>query len=503
MRRLPVLVVLVALTFVPWDTSAGVGTTDSVPTLNNFQLVGHNPLNMRGMNAAPAIFDHYIYVGNRTDGSANHINPGILVVDIANPANPTVVGEIGPPNAGNRSETTRELRVWPQAQLLMSMNFGCSAIIHACVSTSDVSSMVTPTIRFFDLSQTPQQPPLISTYLPTRTPHEMFLWLDPARPGRALLFQSTPTSSTTQPNLIVTDISRAREGVFTEIVRWRGNDLFPAADRNTFDVRLHSMGVSADGNRTYLAYLGGGFLILDTSDVANNLANPEIRLATPIENRLSWGNPGAHSAVKVPGKSLVLMTDEVYGDLLDPITGDNHGCPWGWVRIINTAVESRPVIISEYKLPQNEAAYCQTPDGMDPSNTFATSYSSHNPTVLRQVAFVTWHSGGFQAINLANPSAPTQAGVFSPDPLPFVVTEDPALSEGRNKVVMWSYPIIKDGLIYLIDLRNGLYILRYTGPAAEFVDRITFLEGNSNLGDAARLERTSRPRTPSIGGPGG
>jgi hypothetical protein len=35
------------------------------------------------------------------------------------------------------------------------------------------------------------------------------------------------------------------------------------------------------------------------------------------------------------------------------------------------------------------------------------------------------------------------------------------------------------------------------------VDRITFLEGNSNLGDAARLERTSRPRTPSIGGPGG
>jgi hypothetical protein len=503
MRRLPVLVVLVALTFVPLETSAGVRTAGTVPTLNNFQLVGHDPLNNRGMNAAPAIFDHFVYVGNRTDGSAHHTNPGILVVDVANPADPNIVGEIGPPAAGNRSETTRELRVWPQAQLLMSMNFGCSAIIHACVSTSDVSSMVTPTIRFFDLSQTPQQPPLISTYTPTRTPHEMFLWLDPARPGRALLFMSTPTTSTTQPNMIITDISRAREGVFTEIVRWAGNAFFSAEDRANFDVRLHSMGVSADGKRTYLAYLGGGFLILDTSDVAAALPNPQIRLATPIENKLSWGNPGAHSAVKVPGRTLVLMTDEVYGDMLDPITGDNHGCPWGWVRIINTAVESRPVIISEYRLPQNQPAYCQTVDGMDPSNTFATSYSSHNPTVLRQVAFVTWHSGGFQAINLANPSAPTQAGVFSPDPLPFVVTEDPALSEGRNKVVMWSYPIIKDGLIYLIDLRNGLYIVRYTGPSAAFVDRIKFLEGNSNLGDAARLELTSRPRTPSIGGPGG
>jgi hypothetical protein len=499
MRRLPVLVVLVALTFVPLETSADVQTAESAATLVNFQLVGHDPLNNRGMNAAPAMFENYIYVGNRTDGSPNHTNPGILVVDVANPADPNIVGEIGRPNAGNQSETTRELRVWPQQKLLMSMNFGCSALIHACVSTSDVSSTVTPTIRFFDLSQTPQQPPLISTYTPTRLPHEMFLWLDPARPGRALLFISTPTTSNTQPNMIITDISRAREGVFTEIVRWRGRDLFPADARNNFDVRLHSMATNADGTRTYLAFLGGGFLILDTSDVANNLENPQIRLATPIENRLSWGNPGAHSAVKVPGREVALVTDEVYGDLLDPVTGDNHGCPWGWVRIINMVVESRPAIISEFKLPQNQQAYCQTVDGMDPSNTFATSYSSHNPTVLRQVAFVTWHSGGFQAINLANPSAPTQAGVFSPDPLPFVVTEDPALSEGRNKVVMWSYPIIKDGLIYLIDLRNGLYIVRYTGPGAAFVDQIDFLEGNSNLGDAARLERTSRPRRPSSG----
>jgi hypothetical protein len=259
------------------------------------------------------------------------------------------------------------------------------------------------------------------------------------------------------------------------------------------------MGVSADGKRTYLAFLGGGFFILDTSDLANALPTPEIRLATPIENKLSWGDPGAHSAIKVPGRNLVLMTDEVYGDYVDPITGANHGCPWGWVRLIDTTVESRPVIISEFKIAENQAAYCQTVDGMDPSNVTFTSYSSHNPTALRQVAFVTWHSGGFLAINLANPSAPTEAGRFIPDPLPVVVTEDQALSTGRNKVVMWSYPIIKDGLIYLIDLRNGLYILRYTGPGSAFVDQITFLEGNSNLGDAARLERTSRPRTPSIG----
>ena len=75
-----------------------------------------------------------------------------------------------------------------------------------------------------------------------------------------------------------------------------------------------------------------------------------------------------------------------------------------------------------------------------------------------------------------------------------VALEDPRLSSdtlaGRtdNKVVMWSYPVIQDGLIYTVDLRNGLYILKYNGPYQQEVDNITFLEGNSNQGDALCYE---------------
>lgn len=69
--------------------------------------------------------------------------------------------------------------------------------------------------------------------------------------------------------------------------------------------------------------------------------------------------------------------------------------------------------------------------------------------------------------------------------------EDPALSRGPNKVVMWSYPIIKDGLIYVVDVRNGLYVLRYTDPHTDEVAGLTFLEGNSNLGDAVRLDNSA------------
>jgi hypothetical protein len=42
---------------------------------------------------------------------------------------------------------------------------------------------------------------------------------------------------------------------------------------------------------------------------------------------------------------------------------------------------------------------------------------------------------------------------------------------------------VQDGLIYLVDLRNGLYILRYRGPCQEELDSVSFLEGNSNVGD--------------------
>lgn len=231
-------------------------------TSRNFEVVGHDPLFARGMNAAPAVYGDYVYVGNRTDGSEGHPRPGVLVVDAADPTSPRVVGEIGPPNAGNIGETTRELRVWPEQKLLMVLGFTCSTAIHEC---ADVR--VTQTMKFYDLTD-PAKPSLVSVYVPSRTPHEFYLWVDPNEDGRALLYMSTPTSDLELPNLIVTDISGAREGRFTELVQENANALFPEDVRETNDVALHSMSVNYSGTRLHLAYLGGGYLIADSSDLA-------------------------------------------------------------------------------------------------------------------------------------------------------------------------------------------------------------------------------------------
>lgn len=465
----------------PASTGRELRALTQLPTSGSLELVGKDPLLNRGMNAALAVAGDYAYVGSRTDGT--HLNAGILVVDVSQPERPQVVYEIGVPDAANPGESSREMRILPDQGLLMVLNHACSELLHRCASPSLTGrSYVVSSIRFFDISgENAARPKLVSTYLPSRNapqqPHEFFVWSDPARAGRTLIYQTTPSTDGGE-QMIVTDVSRARDGVFTEVARWRNRIGNPQRDN-----RLHSLTVSNDGRRAYLAYLGGGFLVADTSDLAEARPSPQIRLVTPVEDRVFWTDPGAHSAVKLYGRPYALTTDEVYGKLGGVLA--DHGCPWGWVRLIDVSDETRPEIASEYRLPVNEPETCAD---VPPDRENLSSFSAHNPTLTANLAFVTWHSAGLQVIDLTNPEEPRPAAQFVPEPLPVVQTEDPALSSGRDKVVMWSFPIIKDGLIYVVDLRNGLYVLRYRGPHQQEVADTAFLDGNSNSGDALRFE---------------
>ena len=434
---------------------------------SGFEVVGRNSLFNRGMNAAIAIHEDTAYVGSRTDGG--HPNAGVLILDIADHANPAVIGRIDVPEQAREGQTSRELRIWPEKDLLLVLNFHCSSYIHACADLGDKE--VTPTIQFFDIrGSKAAEPELIHTYRPAREPHEFYLWDDPRRAGRALLYMSTPDGP---DNVLVADISGVRQGKVREVfsgIRIKGE-------------ALHSLAVDPRGGRAFLAYLEKGFLVADTTDFVQNRSNPKMRLVTKPRNAADWKGPGAHSAVPIFGTSHALVTDEVYGEFGGLLAG--HGCPWGWTRTLDIADPQQPAVSAQYRVfPYNFRNQC---DDVGYQRDNFASFSAHNPTLTSNLAFITWHSAGLQAVDIADPTNPTQAGQFLPRPLPHVFTEDPALSSGRDKVAMWSYPIIKDGLIYVVDIRNGLYILRYNGDHAGEVGNIDFLEGNSNLGAARRL----------------
>ena len=445
----------------------------------------------RGMNSALAVHDRYVYVGSRTDGGHPGMpQGGLLVVDVSRPKRPDVVA--GPLDA-RPGESSRELRVWRSQDVLIVLNTNCGVgpALHHCTQPS-VSS-----IRFYDIAGRYARAPRLLNQFDVDT-HEFFLWEDPDNPERALIFAGNAGSrcgtSGGKPScpFSVWDISDVREGE-TPVTLFSGTHGFTRHPEAPAPVQtpaggLHSLTVSNDGSRAYFALLTGGFAVVDVSDFADGAEFPMPKPITVNEQRPTWPGPGAHSAVKLWDSDYAWVSDEVYGSA----TGAGHGCPWGWTRMIDVSDPQAPPVEAEYRLPENDPETCAT------WNPPRTSYSAHNPTLTPHLAFSTWHSGGLQAVSLDDPTRPYRVAEFLPEPLDEVMLEDPRLSSdpdtGRNeKVVMWSYPVIQDGLIYVVDLRNGLYVLKYRGPFDKEVRRTDFLDGNSNQGDALCFEPVGRP----------
>ncbi len=460
------------------------------PKRGRLQQVGHEPLMNRGMNAAIAVHGDYAYIGSRTDGGhAPQPQGGIVVVDISKPSKPRVAA--GPLDA-KPGESTRELRVWSSQDVLIDLNTNCGVgdQLHHCTIPS-ISN-----IRFYDISGANASAPKLLREFKVDT-HEFFLWEDPKNPDRALIFAGNATSTCATRGgapscpFSVWDISGVPGGG-EPVTLYSGTypyTRFPPAPAPAQKPTggLHSLTVSNDGTRTYYALLTGGFAIVDTTEFATGAAFPQPRPITVNESRPVWPGPGAHSAVKLWGRDWAWVSDEVYGTA----TGPGHGCPWGWTRMVDISNPAVPTVEAEYREPENDPATCED------WNPPRTSYSAHNPTLTPHIAFSTWHSGGFQAVSVADPRAPYQLAEFTPEPLDTVLLEDPRLSSdpdtGRNeKVVMWSYAVVQDGLIYVVDLRNGLYVLKYRGAYSKEVRRIGFLDGNSNQGDALCYEPVGR-----------
>jgi hypothetical protein len=230
---------------------------------------------------------------------------------------------------------------------------------------------------------------------------------------------------------------------------------------------LHSVSASDDGRTLYLSHQTDGLVLVDDSDVIDKVETPQLHMITPRANALLWPHAamGPHSAVVAPERPLLVVSEEVYPQPF------GTGCPWGHVHFADITDPTQPTQVGEYAIAEN-----QTCDNVVPN----TTYTAHNATVLHDLALVTWYAGGLQAIDISDPTTPFSLAEFRPTPLDHVAVEDPAL--GGSHVEMWSYPVIKDGLVYVVDVRNGLYVLSYHGLHGEQVGERQFLEGNSNVG---------------------
>ncbi|HUQ04421.1 MAG TPA: hypothetical protein VM261_18100 [Kofleriaceae bacterium] len=425
---------------------------DNLPQVNELEIVGHSDLGARGMFAAIAVAGDIAYVGSRND------KKGVLIVDLSDPKAPAVVGEIGPPDAALPRMSPRELRVVPDLNLLVVLNMVCGDEQHGCASTGVAEP---ENLRFFDISNR-RAPVALSTVTiagdgirTARSPHEFFLWRDGAR---VLVFIAAPPGP---PSVEVLDATDPRNVV--RAAQWEPTR--EGVVKLSDDYNIHSVGVSPDGNTMYVSHLKAGLLLADVSDLAN------VHLITPPPQALTWpplSSKGPHSAVPLVGREHILvLTEEVYPVPLGP------GCPWGYLRTADVSDPTRPVLLGEFKIPENDPSYCA-----NVAIDAKLAFTAHNVTATKNLAFVTWYAGGLHVVDVSDPALPVGIAELRPTPVPNVEYEDPTL--GAHPVSMWSYPVIQDKLIYVIDSRNGLYVLEYHGKFEDELAADVFNEGNSN-----------------------
>jgi hypothetical protein len=350
----------------------------------------------------------------------------VAIVDVSDPAAPTLAGELV---LGPGSQPV-ELRAVPDLGLLVILNF-----------SADLSVLT------FDVSDCAHPRPLGALAL-GGIPHEFYLWRDPANPERLLLYAAMWDHQ--QPDLHVVDL-----GDPAQPVRIGGWATAAAGLRGT----LHSLSVSADGRRAYLALWEGGFLLADTSDFAAGLAAPQLRLLSDKGAPAPLPGLNLHSAVPLADGRHVLLTQEVYG------------CPFGDLLVADVSEPARPRLAARLALPENEPACTGLPQP-------DAVYTAHNPLVVGELAFVTWYGGGLQVLDLHDPASPRRVGVY----VPSGAGAAHGSYVGTYAAQMWSYPILHQGLLYAADIQSGLHILRYSGPGAQALAIVAHAEGNVSQG---------------------
>jgi hypothetical protein len=435
-----VVALLIAVAVPPIATRAAQGAA--------IEEVGHNDLGARGVNASIAVADHCAYVGSRGGGA-------IVILDVSDPANPRNVAEL----AAHPQTSARELRIVQSSNVLvvLNMSLGPGGGLNR--------------LDFYRWAADCTHPILTGAYdFGSRLPHEFYLWQDPATPQRVLLFVAMFFSGGTNghADLEVVDGSDPTAPRF--LGRWDGPAALGPAPR------LHSISLSSDGRRAYLSAWNAGLLLADTSDYAGGHSNPQLRLLTSPAD--AYRNPpgNVHSAIAVPGRDLVLTTDERY-----PPPGP--GCPFGSGHLVDVADPAHPRAVGTLRVAENDPQRC--------ASVSRNTWSTHNATLTANLALISWYSAGFQVFDISAPDQPVELAEIRPTG---VTPRERDTALGFGATLMWSTPVIHNGLIFVVDQNQGMFIYRYHGPYQEEVQQLAFSEGNS---DQTRPVQPAAATTPA------
>ena len=400
----------------PQFDPGGAGT----PQSNDLSLVGS--LALPGFNGD--IWGHrgFAYVG--TWGIASNYPArcpatGVRIIDLANPANPTLVGAL----ATIPGTSQEDIYVAHVATPYFTGDLLATGI-QACNRASDVQRGV----DLWDVTD-PRAPQHLAFWASgpngsgAQGGHEIDLVI---RDERVYLGVAVPYTETFEGrgDFRLVDVTDPRNP--KQVSTWGATidgGLMPAAGQTFFG---HSVRFNAAGTLAIVSYWDAGAILLDLTDPAH----PTLAGRTPYPP----GAVASHSAWFTAGESLILTGDEYAGP---------QGGRWGGLRVWNIRDPAAPIQIGRFSTPDAAAG---RPGG-------AFQYTIHNPIVRGTTAYLSWYGDGVRVLDIADPTAPREIGSFVPpasaDPYGYFPTS----------AMVWG--VYSEGdLVLLSDINGGLYVLR-------------------------------------------
>jgi hypothetical protein len=334
--------------------------------------------------------------------TANLANPGTVVVDVSNPAQPKATAWLSD-NA--MLDPWESLKVNAARQLLgaaqrPSTGFAIYDISQDCAHPVQKSFINIPGA----FGHTGQWAPDGKTY-----------YITPLRVDQTLI--AVDTTDTANPKVIpcaAGSYGCGANGFFTA----------PSADYGT--ARWHDLDFSKDGNTAYLSMLAtgataaaNGLAILDVSDFQQRRPNPAFR---PI-GKVTWddGSVGAQQAlpIRIKGKPYILFADESGG----PASGCAQGkSAAGFPRLIDISDPTKPVTVAKLMLDIHDPANCMVAATTPVTNNAGTSgpfgFSCHYCNVDdvddAKIAACSCFAAGWRVFDISDVNYPREIAYFKP-----------------------------------------------------------------------------------------
>ncbi len=493
-----------------------------------------------------------MYVGHRNGPGATHAINIFKIQPDPETMPPVQVGEIPAMVIGNEGFDDRELR---------SLVYTTSAGEERQILVRNAGTRTVGMLETYEIDMDTCLPMQQSeTYDFSGPSHEFFLWHDPANPDRILvyvaMFSGGGLPDPANPGLSIPDAivlgitdddsgemlrhpqvlagfslqdvggpplnERADEtglfgdGRFADFSTSTNRSGRPGNNQERQNNMLHSLSVSDDGERVYVAGGNAGFYVLNSSGVAQARnedlvtgtagCTPRSTVASArgvldaarlgeiardclhmvvsddpgleaflgsgasdaaktaryrvlmTRSRLDVHPPfssstGIHSAVFVPERPAQVRGNTAGRPAYVWLSDENFGCPLMHARIVSVESETTPVMVGAFAIPDNQMDECLTQANTEPNGEPRRRVPQQNHNPTVFRNLV-FTSWYGHGLRAIDISNP-----YNPREVGHALT----LPHGVTR----SYPVFKDGLIYWTDSDTGLHVARYTGPRSD------------------------------------